>query len=538
MSGGIVQLVATGIQDEWLTGKPEISFFRSNYKRYTHYSSSVERQVIQGTPSAGNISTVRLEKKGDLVSYMYLTARDGNNALVANLDWSQVISRIQLFIGGQEIDSQDFQWMSDVEPVVGGANFNQRYLNNQANPSASQNSNQVASFFPLKFFFNKDWMVSLPLVALAFHDVEVRITWAPNSGGTFTPATTTSTTITQSGSSVVGNILVAGTVTNGPLTVGTTLSGTSFTTSVITAIISGNGASGSVCVISNAQNITNGNWNTLTAANTAISGPLNGLGAPAWIAGNSVAGTGSSLFNTAGANGALLVSSGTPALPNNPTYSQLSYQLWTNFIYLDAEERDFFAKTPMDVLMTQVQRVPIGQTAVQEIALAHPVKYIAFQSNNYNVMYSSQTSSAILAGGASSGTAMFATLRTQINGSDVGEDKALAQYTDVAQYYHTQVGYVTSPSGTFNIANVAIINYCLDTTKLQPTGTLNFSRLDTYRLVTPTLLNLGGPAGSGMAALSQPPSQLRGHPGITYLYAVNYNILRIQKGMGGLLYAN
>jgi len=530
MSGGIVQLVATGIQDEWLTGKPEISFFRSNYKRYTHYSSSVERQTIQGTPSAGNISTVRLEKKGDLVSYMYLTARDGNNALVANLDWSQVISRIQLFIGGQEIDSQDFQWMSDVEPVVGGANMNQRYLNNQANPSASQNTNQVASFFPLKFFFNKDWMVSLPLVALAFHDVEVRITWAPTSGSV-TTAGTGATSITLN---AFGNVINVTAVT-GTIIIGQTISGGNMTgTSIITSQVSGTAGGVGVYTISINQGPGASGTGTVssslaTSAASATYSPTNGLGAPAWISGATAT------------SGTTIVTSGTAALPNNPTYSQLSYQLWTNFIYLDAEERDFFAKTPMDVLMTQVQRVPVGQTAVQELALAHPIKYLAFQSNNYNVMYSTNgfpSIPGVLAGGATSGTAMFATLRTQINGSDVGEDKALAQYTDIAQYYHTQVGYVTAPSGTFNIANVAIINYCLDTTKLQPTGTLNFSRLDTYRLVTPTLLNLGGPAGTGMAALSQPPSQLRGHPGVTYLYAVNYNILRIQKGMGGLLYAN
>ena len=57
MSGGIVQLVATGAQDAWLTGKPEVSFFRSSYRRYTHYASSLERQVIQGAPIAGGIST-------------------------------------------------------------------------------------------------------------------------------------------------------------------------------------------------------------------------------------------------------------------------------------------------------------------------------------------------------------------------------------------------------------------------------------------------------------------------------------------------
>ena len=41
MSGGIIQLVATGIQDVHLTGNPEISFFRSNYRRHTHFAMAV-----------------------------------------------------------------------------------------------------------------------------------------------------------------------------------------------------------------------------------------------------------------------------------------------------------------------------------------------------------------------------------------------------------------------------------------------------------------------------------------------------------------
>jgi len=401
MSGGIVQLVATGVQDEWLTGKPEISFFRTNYKRHTHYAHTVERQTLQGMPAAGGISTIRLEKKGDLVSYMYLTARDSNSAMVANLDWSQVIERIQLYIGGQEIDSQDFQWMSDVEPVVAAHNMNQRYLNN-GTPSATAATNQVATFFPLKFWFNKDWMSALPVVALAFHDVEVRITWSKNLG----------------------------------------------------------------------QNVSGG-------AGTAS---LTGV-----------------------------------------TYAQLSYQLWTDFIYLDSAEREYFAKTDMDVLITQVQRVPIGSQNVQELALAHPIKYLAFQAKTYCSTYNA---------GAGSATAANYLLRQQINGSDVGEAQHIAAFMEANQYFHTQIAYQTVPAGSNFIAPVAIIPFCLDTSKFQPTGTLNFSRLDTYRLITPVQL------ASGLQNLAATVGGLRGTPGVIYLYAVNYNILRIQKGMGGLLYAN
>ena len=114
MSGGIVQLVATGAQDAWLTGKPEVSFFRSNYRRYTHYASSVERQVIQGAPIAGGISTIRLEKKGDLLNYVYLTARDGNGSLVPIVNWSNVIDKVEFMIGGQVIDTQDVVYSTQI----------------------------------------------------------------------------------------------------------------------------------------------------------------------------------------------------------------------------------------------------------------------------------------------------------------------------------------------------------------------------------------------------------------------------------------
>ena len=113
MSGGIVQLVATGAQDAWLTGKPEVSFFRSNYRRYTHYAHSVERQIIQGQPTPGGISTIRFEKKGDLLSYVYFTARDTNGSMINNLDWSKVIDKVELIIGGQIIDTR----ISSTRPI-------------------------------------------------------------------------------------------------------------------------------------------------------------------------------------------------------------------------------------------------------------------------------------------------------------------------------------------------------------------------------------------------------------------------------------
>ena len=187
MSGGVVQLVAVGPQDAWLTGKPEVSFYRSNYKRYTHYANSVERQVIQGAPIAGGISTIRFEKKGDLLSYVYLTALDSNGAHLVNPDWTKIIDKVELYIGGQVVDTQDIEYMTDIEPITGAQNFSQRYLNN----NSTTFNNQKNSILPLKFFFCKDWSVCLPLIGLQFHDVEVRITWSTYLSQTITIGNTT-----------------------------------------------------------------------------------------------------------------------------------------------------------------------------------------------------------------------------------------------------------------------------------------------------------------------------------------------------------
>jgi hypothetical protein len=365
MSGGIVQLVATGAQDAWLTGKPEVSFFRSSYKRYTHYARSFERQLIQGNPAAGNISTIRLEKKGDLVNMMYFIAKNSSGALIPNQDWRTVIDKVELLIGGQIVDTQDITWMTELEPITGAQNFSQRYLNN----NAAGPKNHTTGFLPLKFFFCKDWNVSLPLVALQYHDVEIRITWAASV---------------------------------------------------------------------NTSNL---------------------------------------------------------------------YEAWVNFVYLDQAEREYFANTPMDMLFTQVNRIPIGTGNMQELALAHPVKFLSFSANNYQAVYNTSSSAAA--------NYQF---KTQINGVDIGDSRSLYQWIDVPQYYFTPYGYVLSDS----TANVAIISYCLDTSKLQPTGTLNFSRIDTYRIVAPAGVNL---------------STIFGGTG-RYFYAMNYNVLRIKDGMAGQLYSN
>ena len=117
MSGGIAQLVAVGAQDAHLVGSPEISFFRSTYKRHTNFSQTVERQVIQGNVSNNGMSTIRFERKGDLLNYVYFVPNDGSVTKVVT-DWRTVISKVELLIGGQVIDEQDSTYSTLIAPTL------------------------------------------------------------------------------------------------------------------------------------------------------------------------------------------------------------------------------------------------------------------------------------------------------------------------------------------------------------------------------------------------------------------------------------
>ena len=96
----------------------------------------------------------------------------------------------------------------------------------------------------------------------------------------------------------------------------------------------------------------------------------------------------------------------------------------------------------------------------------------------------------------------------QFNGTDVADFKnAAPHFTSVMSYYH--IPYLVD-----NANDLFLFPFCLDTSKIQPTGSLNFSRLDSARIISDTdVIN-------------------------SDVYAINYNILRIQAGMGGLVYAN
>jgi hypothetical protein len=366
-SGGVAQLVAIGAQDAFLVGKPEVSFFQSAYKHHTNFSQVVGRQILQGNPTNNGMTTIRFERNGDMLGFVYLTATvsaGGVQSSYSTGNWSNLIDHTELYIGGQLIDRQSSEFTEFLAPEVFAGNLAKSSLGSLHGGYGSQ-----SYFYPLRFWFCENWQSALPLVALQYHDVEVRIYWTAN----------------------ISSAIAA-------------YSSDAFTPSQI-----------------------------------------------------------------------------------------VKWDVYAQYIYLDDAERKWMADKTHTLLINQVQYMTPVMNPTMPIVFNHPIKYLcATPGTSLTSTLTSNTNQIIL----------------QINGTDIGDYKfACPNYTTVQSYYFTPFSY-----GNDN--TYFLYSFGLDTAKFQPTGTLNFSRLDSMRIVSQ----------SGNITNT--------------VYGVNYNILKIQNGMGGLMYSN
>ena len=170
--------------------------------------------------------------------------------------------------------------------------------------------------------------------------------------------------------------------------------------------------------------------------------------------------------------------------------SNYNFECYSNYYYLDNEERGNLVSRNHNLLITQVQKSIPSNELIQELTFNHPVKYLACSDTTTEGALTSATNK----------------VKIEINGLDLCNFKfGKPHFMEIPNYYHTT--FVTSP-------DFFLYCFCLSTSSLQPTGTLNFSRLDSAKVISQTT-NINDP-----------------------IYAVNYNILRIENGMAGLTYAN
>ena len=179
MGGGLMQLVAYGAQDIYLTGNPQITFFKVVYRRHTNFSMEAIEQTISGTPSMSGNSTVTISRNGDLVHKVYVTL-----AATSTTEGSDIISEVELEIGGQLIDRQYKEWMQ-IWNELSTPESKAIGLKSMKCDIGTRGTTGVGMLqIPLEFWFCRNPGLALPLIALQYHEVKLKFTW----GGTTDPA--------------------------------------------------------------------------------------------------------------------------------------------------------------------------------------------------------------------------------------------------------------------------------------------------------------------------------------------------------------
>jgi hypothetical protein len=416
MGGGLMQLVAYGAQDIYLTGNPQITFFKVVYRRHTNFAMESIQQSWNGSQGFGNSLSATISRNGDLVNKMYLESSIALNAAGDNVQCnpgSAMINNIICEIGGQQIDKHYGHWLEVwAELTEPNPTYHSGTQNNNAagqrsvgtlfqNMSAmggvsGQHQSTIANinkfFVPLQFWFCRNPGLALPLIALQYHEVTIKLE----------------------------------------------------------------------------------------------------MGAAADVA----------------------VAAATPTV-----------DLWCDYIYLDTDERRRFAQVSHEYLIEQLQyqTTSAGSVGSYDLNFNHPVKELIWTGGTTTTAteIAGPSTPLLVTDALADSTTTF---QLKLNGHDrMAVRNALYFTRQQVHDYHTGCGgiFLTTDAaadalnrGTAD--SIAVYSFALKPEEHQPSGTCNFSRIDNAQLVI------------GTAAVT----------GALNVYAINYNVLRIMSGMGGLAYSN
>lgn len=188
MAGGLMQLVAYGSQDIYITGNPQITFFKIVYRRHTNFAIETVEQQFVGEPSFDKRFTINIPKTGDLITKMYvrviLNQIDPRNN---KFGWTRrlghaLLKQVNIEIGGSVIDSQYGTWLDVWYELARKGDHELGYLKmiGDVPEMTDYNSNIKPSYvlyIPLQFWFNKFIGLAIPLIALQYHNVVLHVTF-------------------------------------------------------------------------------------------------------------------------------------------------------------------------------------------------------------------------------------------------------------------------------------------------------------------------------------------------------------------------
>ena len=214
MAGALMQIVAYGAQDLFLTGTPEITYWKVSYRRHTNFAMESIEQTFQGQADFGRRVSAVLSRNGDLAYRTYLQVTlpeiSSSNAKYARwLDYvgEQLISIVEVEIGGQRIDRQYGDWMHIWNQLTMSSEQQRGYwkmighttqLTYITDPTFAAVAGPCASsggpaqvcaprnalpettlYIPLQFWFCKNPGLALPLIALQYHEVKINLDFRP-----------------------------------------------------------------------------------------------------------------------------------------------------------------------------------------------------------------------------------------------------------------------------------------------------------------------------------------------------------------------
>jgi len=187
--GGLLQLVALGKQDVFLTGNPQMTWFKMVYRRYTNFAIESQPMYFDGTPDFGKRITCNVPRRGDLLGQVILevtlpalTMTTGDPVSYINSIGHALIQEITIEIGEQEIDRQNGEWMeiwsnytTTTDKQTGFYNMIGK-VDGYSPPSLF---GPLKLYIPLRFWFCKNPGLALPLIALQYHPIRINLTLRP-----------------------------------------------------------------------------------------------------------------------------------------------------------------------------------------------------------------------------------------------------------------------------------------------------------------------------------------------------------------------
>ena len=459
-----MQLVAYGAQDVYLTGNPQITFFKVVYRRHTNFAMEAIENPFNGAPNFGKQVTCTIQRNGDLIYRMYLQATlpsvqllasDGSGAQFRWLNFvgHNLIDYVELQIGGQRIDKHYGQWLHIWNELTQQPGLQGGYAKMVGNVPQLTNllvqggetcdndcgggepnaANEVLNcapeytlYIPLQFWFCRNPGLALPLIALQYHEVRINLQF------------------------------------------------------------------------NDLQNLM---WSYCPQATTSTSAIITRVG-----------------------NAGLVAAS-----------------LYVDYIYLDTDERRKFAQVSHEYLI-EVLQFTGGESITSasnslKLSFNHPCKELIWvvQRDSYTTCdltvinpwkgqqpfnFSDWWDRSVLEAGYSvtrvegmAGKNPVITALLQLNGHDRFTVREGRYFNEVQPFqHHTNIPAV----------GINVYSFALQPEQHQPSGTCNLSRIDTTKLVLTISNNAVGTSTSSTV----------------YVYATNYNVLRVMSGMGGLAYSN